>query len=206
MDALESSTWEQWYDSAARALHRLDRPPLVVGLSMGGLLALRLAAEHHDELHAVATLATPLETPQWKIQAAEMLARARAITPLRRFVGRHRKGRVDVRIQRVAQRSPSFASFPYEALAQLGELQHEVRGVLEHVRAPLLVLHGRFDHSASPRDSWRVSQGVSSAHVRRVLMPRSYHLLTRDLDQERVCSEIIDFVGSLPTGRPPADA
>ncbi|GEM_PF-267903 len=197
IDALETHGWRDWLASAEKPLRESTAPCVLLGFSMGGLLALELAARHPTLVRALVTLAVPLRTPTWQLRVAGVLARLREVGALHGLVGRHKKQRIDVRVQSVAKNSPSFAHFPYPSIVELGTLQTIVRQHLSDVRAPTLIMHARFDHSADPRDSAELSQRIGSSVVQRVVLPRSYHLIPRDLDSARSGQQIVDFLAMI---------
>lgn len=194
-EQLAEHGWRDWYGSAEAALQGLAArgPIAVVGFSMGALLALRLAAIHRRHIAGVASISVFLELPAWQARLARTLAALRRDPLYRQFVGHFPKRAVDVRIFARGQQSPSLRVFPYAAIAALADLQADVRGRLAHITAPLLLLHGRFDHTAPPADSERVAQVVGSADVRRVVLPRSFHIVGNDLDRDEVCREVVGF-------------
>ncbi len=188
-EALARHGWRDWYAGAEAALCGLAGVgrALVVGFSMGAVLALRLAALQPQRIAGVASISVHLELPGWQTWLAGLLAKHQ------RWVGHWPKRAVDVRIFARGQVSPSLRVFPYAAIAALGELQQDVRDRLGHIKAPLLLLHGRYDHTAPPEHSERVAQAVSAASVRRVVLPRSFHIVGQDLDRSLVCQEVVRF-------------
>jgi carboxylesterase len=208
LGALERSTWRDWYASAREAFEALQdsssrpsgagggrRPVIVLGFSMGSLLALRLAALHRHEVAGVVAISVMLRLPGWKRGAIHALARMRASRLLRDVVGVHRKrsGGSDIRVQREVEGSPSLRAFPYPTLCEFVALQEEVTELLPHVRAPTLLLHGRFDHTAPVEHSELCAQRLGAAQVWRQVLPRSFHVVGLDLDRDRVCAEVVDF-------------
>ena len=133
----------------------------------------------------------------WQLIGSRLLVGLRRVERLRPLIGYYKKRRSDVRVEWVAERGPGLRSMPYEAIVEIGKLQLDVRERLPKIRAPLLLLHGAFDHLAPPSASARVSQQVASSRVHRKIMPRSYHHLARDLDRERVASEVHGFLAGL---------
>jgi carboxylesterase len=197
---LEHSTRQDWFATAEQALGELRedgrRDVVVLGTSMGGLLALRLAALRPQAVAGVVAASVPLELSAWRRGAISVLARLRRTPLLGRIVGTLPKNGPDVRVERESRVSPSLRGFPYPALAELVALQREVTQLLPEVRAPLLLLHGELDHSAPASHSARIAQRVGSARVRSVLLPRSFHILGRDLDRDQVCAEVVRFAVS----------
>ena len=208
LESLEDSTWHDWYDTAERELDALlqareggtAREVIVLGFSMGALLALRLAALRPADVRAAVALSVPLEIPGWQRPLIEGMARLRETPVLGTLIGLWPKRRgPDVRIEAERSGSPSMGAFPYPALAQLVALQEDVARLLPLVRAPLLLVHGALDHTAPAELSERVAQRVSAERVERVLLPRSFHVLARDLDRERLLAEVSRFTESIFT-------
>ncbi len=202
LDALERSTWRDWYDSALAAFESLrdggNRRVVVVGFSMGSLLALRLAALRPRELEGVVAISVPLRFSWWQRRAILTMAKLRGNRMLRAAVGVMPKdGGPDIRVMREVDDSPSLEGFPYPALAELLALQEEVRDLLPHVRAPALLLHGRYDHTAPVELSAEVSQALGSSRVEREILPRSFHGVGLDLDRAQACASIVRFIDSL---------
>ena len=201
LHALERATWRDWYDSAGTAFDELHdagrRRVMVLGFSMGSLLALRLAALRPDVVAGVIAIAVPLSLDAWKRRAISTLAKLRTSPLVGSLVGVLPKSGPDVRIQREFQNSPSLRGFPYPALAELCALQDEVADLLPHVRAPLLLVHGRLDHTTAPEQSSRVAQQVSSSRVELEILPRSFHIVGLDLDRDHACDRIARFAVSV---------
>lgn len=202
LEHLERSTWRDWYEGAANAFDELrcdgTRPIVVLGFSMGSLLALRLAALRGPQVQGLIAISVPLAFERWKRTAITTLARLRAHPRLHRFVGVLPKHQgPDVRIRSEAESSPSLRGIPYPALAELMALQDDVMQLLPHVRAPLLLIHGRLDHTAPPEQSRRVAQRVSSPRVERRILPDSFHIVGVDLDRAQLCEDVVEFVDSV---------
>lgn len=197
-ESLSRASWREWYASAEAALDQARRegePALLLGFSLGSLLSLRLAALRPDWLAGLVVMGVPIAQPGWQRAAVRLLSSLRRSSPqLAARIGYHARGRSDVRSELLAQRlKHGFADMPYESIAQLCELQDEVWPLLPEVRAPTLMLHGRYDHSAPVEGSARVSQALGSSSLRRVVLPRSYHHVARDLDADLARNEVTQF-------------
>ena len=209
LSALEHTSWRDWYATAETAFEALSangrRPTMVLGFSAGSLLALRLAALRPAHVAGRVALSVPRSRPGWQRTAIGALARLRTTPGLGRLVGILRKQGPDVRIEQQFRDSPSLRGFPYPALAELVALQDEVGDLLPHVRAPLLLMHGRHDHTAPVGLADRVAQRVGSDRVHKVVLPRSFHILAHDLDRERACTEVVRFARSVLGDPDPSD-
>lgn len=198
---LEATTWRDWFSSAEQAFVELSRRPTgqrpvtVVGFSMGALLALRLAALRREWLASLVIVGVPLSLEPWQRTAIDALARLRGTRLLHGLVGHMPKPwGVDISLEEAREHHPALPAFPYGSLAELAELQDDVRRRLPDVRAPLLILHGAHDHSAPVANSELLATQVGSEQLRRVVLPRSFHHVALDCEAARARDEVIDHV------------
>ena len=180
-------TWPEWVTSAREAyadLRRRCRRVALVGLSMGGALALYLAAT--DPAEAVVTISTPVRmrplfASVWRVASMMM-----PVMPI---------------VMRMPIRDPEVRKFrsPYRrmavvAAAQLEALLVETRRVLPEVRGPLLVVQGRKDW-VIPRDSAREILRLAAGSQSTVVWLRhSGHVATLDRDRTVLADEVLRFL------------
>jgi carboxylesterase len=192
------STWHDWYRSALAGVEELQQEAsqvVVVGQSMGALLALKLAVEYPQVIAGVVLLspALVLSNP-WVHRIAPALplllpfARQRCI----------RRGPRDVADPQARAESPSYPELPLPALHQLLTLQKHTRRVLSQVRQPALIIHSRQDHTCPPSNAAILQRGLGGP-VRAVLLEDSFHVISIDVDKERVAAEVAAFVASVAT-------
>lgn len=192
--ALDATTWHDWYGAVERAFDDLRRrvPRVaVVGQSLGGLLALRLAAHRGADMAAVASLAAPL----WLSRLGRMAVRAtRPPSPLGRWIRSLPKlGGSDVRDPLMRRQNPAYREFPVRAVQQLADFMDVVGRELHLVRVPTLILHARRDHTAPYESSRRIATSVSAPVLRHRALARSYHLIAIDVERDVVAAEVGDF-------------
>jgi carboxylesterase len=188
---LNRTGWPDWLNAAQGELDALRRRcarVAVVGLSLGGLLALALARRNRD-LRAVVTMAAPL----WIAPALE--ATVRAFT----FVTRARvttfpKAGADIADPEARRVFPSAREFPLVALRSLLDFMPRVRADLPEIRVPTLVVHGDRDHTAPPACAIEVLRNVGTIDKRLVRLPRSCHIVTVDVEREIVAREVAAFL------------
>lgn len=173
----------EWLCAAREALDALratHRRVVLVGLSLGGLLSLALAAE--TAVDAVAVVGTPLRL---RVPLLRLLPAVRRVVP---FV---RKGAgSDIRDAEARARHPSYDRMPLASVEQLCALQGTVRGLLARVRAPILVAHGRLDATAHPDDARAIVEAVGS-HERELLwLESSAHVVPVDRDGPRLAAAV----------------
>lgn len=206
-EAMITATREDWRRAVREAYDDLRaryRRVAVGGLSTGALLALDLAAAPGAAPDAVVALAAPMFLYGWKVRfLLPLLAR----TPLRSRMRWVKESPGNIR-DRIAQaRHPSIRWSHIGAVEELRLLIAEVRRKLPRITAPLLVMHARGDTTALVASADIVFAGVGSASKEKIILTESYHIITVDLERERVARDVVRFLsrwlhaGETLTGR-----
>ncbi len=207
LEALRKTRWPDWLASAEAALHELwqlvakntGRPRLsVIGLSMGGLLALELgrrypavpapASKDKPAISVLGVLAAPLFLPPAQTRAIRRLSR---LPGLKRLAIPKLFG-ADLR-ERNRPRPPLRPrGMPLQCLDSLLDLMVEVRSHLGEVRQPALLSHGVQDHTAPFASMAAIAAGLATPPeaLRCLALPRSYHLVPLDVERELLFDEV----------------
>ena len=184
---LDLTTWADWADAVEDAfdtMAMLCRRVAVVGQSLGGLLALHLAARR-PEVAAVAALATPL----WLGRLGGWVAARAGSLPFRaipKFTGS------DVRDPRARAENPCFDALPMRALGELAAFMKIVDDALPRVTAPVLVLHAQHDHTAPVACAAEIARRTHAVRTR--ILDRSYHVIAIDVERDIVAAEVTAFL------------
>lgn len=189
---LAASTWQDWYGSCVGAYQELERDHAkicVAGLSLGGILALKLAAERGEFVRAVACLSTPLYLEKW----IERLLPWIMHTPLRYLYKYQKKVSLDVKDESVKNNIWNITEMPIASIYSVTKLQRLVAKDLTKVTAPTLLIHARSDSTASYENMNAISKGISSSVTETVTLENSYHLVTMDFEKELVSQKVGDF-------------
>jgi carboxylesterase len=184
--------WQDWYaevDRELRALSERCASVFVAGLSMGGTLALRLAAKHGDAVSGVVVV-----NP-----ANRMHGLAPYALPVARHFVRTAPG-IASDIAKEGSVELGYDKVPLHAAHSLRTFFRQVDGELPQVTQPLLVLRSAQDHVVPAADSARVLSRVSSTDVTEIVLEQSYHVATLDHDAERIFDESLAFIGRHTTG------
>ncbi len=205
--------WQDWATSvhagAERLRGRTDRL-LVIGLSMGAVLALELAATRPELVDGVGALSTMFWHDGWSIPRYTRLSfllrglRALGIGRSQVFMERPPYGikdeavrkRIVERMQQGDSAAAGLPGNPWYAIIEMRALSTHVRRQLGRVRAPCLVMHASQDDVASVANARLVVRKVS-APVELVLLHDSYHMITVDRQRRTVTAHAVDFASSI---------
>lgn len=185
---LERSDRKAWRDAAREALDALQarcRVVVVVGQSMGGLLALELAATRSGVAGVVA------------LAPALLPARVAWLTllplPLR-FIAKHEERHPDLVEKDRVHDVWSTSHTPVRAVPEVLRLARETAAALPRVRAPLLVMQGARDRTVRPASARRVLDGVGSVDKELVWLAGSGHIVAVDAERRTVWERVAGFV------------
>ena len=224
---LARTTWRQLWDSArdhllaAHASAERDGLPLFVGgLSIGALLSLMLAAEFPDKVAGVACLSPTLFYDGWNVPWYQRFLPLADHTPFKSFLflregepyglkdealrARMREKYRAARLDDCSAPPATYAHFPVRLLCECRHLIAQGKRMLPAVRAPVLVIQARDDDSTSPANARYILERVASRRKRLVLLENSYHIVTADLEREKVAEEMARFFLEACERRPAA--
>ncbi len=185
---LAQTTWRDWFDATRDALAQLQavaEPVFVMGVSLGGALALHLAA-HFPEVAGVVAMSTPLRIRALKPHTLRLLARVRPYLP--------KPHGASIRDPEARARHPTYPVVPLRAVANVSEFLTHLWDDLPEVRAPALVIHAQHDRVASPADAPRLLECLGSSEKSLHWVANSDHIITEDFDKEEVFAKAVEFV------------
>jgi carboxylesterase len=183
--------WEDWADAAESAYAELaarSGSVVVVGLSMGGTLALWLAERHPDV--AALVLVNPLVEPP----DADTIAFIEALIES----GEEVAPGIGSDIAQEGAVESAYAELPLRAARSLFAAAADVAADLGAVACPILLFSSVEDHVVPPVSGDRLVAGVTGA-VERVKLARSFHVATLDYDKDEIEARTVKFVTGLPT-------
>jgi carboxylesterase len=185
--ALQRTRYTDWLDAARAELVELRKQHAVVygvGLSMGGLVTLHLAAE--QAFDAIVCVGVPLTLRQPGVSLARFLKYLVPALP--------KRGGSDI-CDPVARAShPGMSVMPLAGVAELQRLQGAVRARLAEVRVPLLAAHGAQDGTAFPGDAQTLLRSVSCAEKEHLVLQRSGHVVPVDYDAPALAAAVTRFL------------
>lgn len=220
-DDLLATTWQDWYASVEAAAEQLrgkvDRL-FVAGLSMGAILALRLAAVRPEWVDGVGVFGATFRYDGWSIPWTGRhlsfvlpIFKRLGIGRTRSFIEQPPYGIRDERLR--AQISAAMFSGdseaaglpgnPWHALAEMVWLARDVRKRLPDVVAPCFIAHAADDDVASTANADMVARRVRGP-VEMLLLADSYHMITIDRERRTLIERSADFFTRIARDARPA--
>lgn len=184
--------YADWRAEAVAALSRLrarTQQQVVVGLSMGGTLALDLGTT--EAVAGVVTInAQILDRGGVIVKLAPLIAKVIPIAPA------SAAGLIKNDIKKGGDEK-AYASVAAAAGNSLVSALPEVRARLGQLKSPLLVIYSRDDHSVPPENSKALPALVGTKSVSVLELQDSYHVATLDNDLPLIDERVASFAESL---------
>ncbi len=192
-----------WLADAEAGLLRLvdegaGQPVALVGLSMGGLLALQLAARHPERVGRVVALAPALQVSTQLSWIFWALGLAYSILPASLFERRMGKGESNITDPEARASNPKSPPFMLRTFLSFDELRLATRAIVGDVHQPILLLHGRLDTTVPLEGSDWFRGAVGSKQVEMRIFERSAHVLPIDRERDEVAAEVARFLSATP--------
>lgn len=186
--------FSDWLRAAEAHYARLAArgPVVVAGLSMGSLLAFHLAKNHPETTAGVIALANAmwLKSP-WPTWGLKLVDRLR----LPDFWMSKSAPDIGDRAERALHLT--YNAQPVRAAVSLLRAGEALSQELHRVHAPTLIVHGTLDRVAPVTNAYRVAVRLGTVDKRTLILPRSHHVLTRDVEREQLRAELTAFLQRL---------
>jgi carboxylesterase len=180
---LGRTRWQDWVAEATRGLKEIDRrceTVVLLGLSMGGAMALHLAARYPDVVRGLALVNPYVRDP--RLLVAMYLW---GVIPPRKGIGDD--------IKKPGETELPYDKVPARGIAQLARFLKVVQNELPRVRQPLLLFNSPEDHVVPTGNAEFVMERVGSTDKEMVALPNSYHVATLDYDAELIFERTHEF-------------
>jgi carboxylesterase len=188
---MNGTTFDEWYAALEREFETLKaRTDVVVvgGLSMGGCLAIRLAA-HHE--HDVAGLV--LVNPVVASTNRQLLA-----VPVLKYLVKSMPAIGDD-IKKPGVSEYAYTRTPLKALHSMVRGWKQVREDLPRVTCPMVLFRAAGDHVVDPSSARIILGSVSSRDATERVLENSFHVATIDNDAPQIFEESAEFIRRVTT-------
>lgn len=183
------TTWQDWYAEAERNLLELQgacETVFVMGLSMGGSLALRIGEQHGDDIAGLVLVNPAVHTERPD----------RFLMPILRHFVPAWPG-ISNDIKKPDQDEVAYTKIPIKAAYSLMQLWADIKPNLGQISAPVLLFSSREDHIVETSNSEYVIAHVGSADKEQVWLEDSFHVATLDNDAPLIEERSLAFVKRL---------
>ena len=184
---MEKTAWPQWYGAVEDEYLRLKgKYPLVIpiGLSMGGILSLHLAAQHG--VPGIVSLSTPIYLGNRKAYLA----------PLLQFIYKyHGKPVAAEQWQKELEEGHFYyTATPIKPLVSLLALIRMVKKELTLIQAPALIMQSWKDGTVNPRSAQYIYDSLRSDDKELIWLEKSGHVITLGQEREQVFLAVERFI------------
>lgn len=206
LEDLRNSTWQDWYKSVEAAHDRLRKHCDIIiagGLSMGAVLALKLAQMRPDTVQGLTLYAPTLVMDGWAMPWHSIILRYIRPTPFNvtaNLTERPPYGIKDERIRSFVVKNmlsgdasqAGVYKTPVRCFSHFNLLVADVKKRLGEVKAPALIIHPRDDDMASLNNALTLQRKLGGL-VEMVVLDDSYHIIVLDRQRHVVVDRSVTF-------------
>jgi len=204
-----AKSWEFLRDQCVPATFTASRgmpgqPPdlqaVLLGHSLGGLLALDYALAHPRELLAVVASAPPLRTPAppvWKLGLAEA---AKVLAPAQGFASGLDESGMSRDQEVVALRASDplvHDRITPQLYFGMEQARKRVMAEARRLAIPALLLQGMEDRIIDPKGALEFNVAAPHGMARIITYPEAYHEVFNDLDREQVIRDLTGWLDAV---------
>lgn len=183
---LNTLTWADWYAEITKTFDKLaaENDAVVVGgLSMGGALVLRLAADRPDDVAGLVLVNPAVATKRLDVKLLPVLKHL-----VKSFPGLAND------IMKPGVEEYGYDRTPLKAIHTLFQAWPPLVADLPRITAPILYLRSTEDHVVDEASEPIITGGVSSTDVTVVRLENSFHVATVDNDAEKIYEDSAEFI------------
>lgn len=211
--ALKSSNRHDWYESVKNAYELLAEhcdQVYVAGLSVGGLLGLKLAAEKKEKLAGVILLSLVFFYDGWNMSKLKINFLMPFIihTPLRFLMAFKERSPYGIKDERVrqsielimkSQRSNASEQIGVmkisgASLKEVNNLIRDTKRLLPHIHCPALIIHSLEDDMASIKNAEFLQRKIGTKQIQLCYLNDCYHVITLDKKKNEVADHVLHFL------------
>jgi len=197
VEELQEATFAGWLEAArdrARAALRRHGRVVLLGFSLGSLLAMELASERPEGLAGLVVLGSAL-TLRFPTGAALALCERLGRPAPDVYLLKPRAG--DLVDPAAMHTLVTYDRHPLRSALEVYRAGARVRALVGRIACPTLILHGRRDAVCSWRNAAWLAERIGAEDVSVRVFERSAHVLACDGERDAVAGEVTAFVERL---------
>ncbi|MDQ0167712.1 alpha/beta hydrolase [Bacillus horti] len=184
-EEMGKTTWVDWWGSVKEGYQQLVREGctsiFVIGHSMGGLLALKLA--QYEKIEGIVTLCAAMKVRDKRFAIVSLLQH---MIPYKR----RKKPKADY----IERELYIYDRVPLKCIVSLHKLITNVQKMVHYVKQPILIIQSDLDETVDPLSGNILYQRVGSEEKELVTFKDSTHMITLDLEKEMVFDRVQKFL------------
>lgn len=194
---LSTKKWTDWWTAAQEAFFELKSRVSrvsIIGLSLGGLLALKLAEDERWGVSSMVTISTPLLLNDRTEKFLYPLVKYTPAGWLYRYSKKDWSKSVADAGGREFYTHHSYNKIPINSVMEIFKLKKEVQDRLSEIRSPVLAIHAKEDETAPLANLDILKNGIARGLLQMMVVERSKHIVTLDFDRNIVAKSAMEFV------------
>jgi carboxylesterase len=183
---MQVTTWDDWYAEVDRCFDELAKAydqVFVMGLSMGGTLALRIAQRHGAEVAGLVLVNASVKADKAVLRLVPLL---KWLVPTTPGIGNA--------INKADVTELAYDKVPLKALDSFARAWKVVLADLPKVTQPTLLFRSVTDPVVHPSNSAAILARVSATDVTEVVLADSSHVATLDNDAPQIFDRSVEFI------------
>ena len=184
---LNQTGWHDWFEAGEKQLLELinqHAQVFVIGLSLGGLLAL-YAAQEIKGLSGVVAINAPIYT-----QFRFLTASASVMRYIKPYYPKTNRKTEFLR----EQGRFAYDVTPIKAFRSMMRLRNRVIKGLGKIDIPVFIMQSLKDESVNPRSAKFIMDRINGSNAKLVELENSEHVATMGIEKEKIAAEIAGFI------------
>jgi len=176
--------WQASVEDGINLLKNMCDHIFLAGLSLGGVLALTIAAR--ISIRGVIAMSTPyILSDDWRLKFARPLSLVMPM--LKKEPGKSTD-------REIAAQHVDYPAYPSRSLAEVNDLTDIMHALLPEIKAPVLLINSKSDPVVPLSHAEKIKQLLTTKIVRQVILENSGHVITEGLKREVVFDAAYQFI------------
>lgn len=184
VEDLNNTKWQDWYNAVVdsyNVLKDLCDKVSVIGISMGSLLAIKLAT--FNVLEKLVVMSTPIELKDDRISLLPFYRIFKSYFPKPKKY-----------YNAVDEYNISYDKYPLKALSSMLELIEKVKENLPSITNPTLIIQSRVEKTVKYKSASYINKNIGSNKKQIIWLENSGHMIVLDSQREAVFEKISEFL------------